>query len=52
MNNAGYAAALAAAGREVEIHFFARGGHGFGPGRLEDGTHQWLGLLADWIKRQ
>ena len=26
--------------------------HGFGPGRAEDGTDQWLGLLADWIKRQ
>ncbi len=47
-----YAEALTAAGREVEVHFFARGGHGFGPGRSEDGTHQWLGLLADWIKRQ
>jgi acetyl esterase/lipase len=47
-----YAKALVAAGREVEVHFFAKGGHGFGPGRPEDGTHQWLGLLADWIKRQ
>jgi acetyl esterase/lipase len=47
-----YAKALAAAGREVEAHFFYRGGHGFGPGRVEDGTAQWLGLLADWIKRQ
>jgi acetyl esterase/lipase len=47
-----YAEALVAAGREVEVHFFAMGGHGFGPGRPEDGTDQWLGLLADWIKRQ
>jgi len=47
-----YAKALTAAGRDVEVHFFARGGHGFGPGRPEDGTAQWLGLLADWIKRQ
>ena len=47
-----YAEALTAAGREVEVHFFARGGHGFGPGRPDDGTAQWLGLLADWIKRQ
>jgi acetyl esterase/lipase len=47
-----YAKALAAAGREVEVHFFFRGGHGFGAGRAEDGTGQWLGLLADWIKRQ
>lgn len=47
-----YAKALTAAGVEAELHFFAQGGHGFGPGRLEDGTGQWLGLLADWIKRQ
>ncbi len=47
-----YAHALTAAGRQVELHFFAKGGHGFGPGRPEDGTDQWLGLLADWIKRQ
>jgi len=47
-----YAEALTTFGRDVEMHFFARGGHGFGPGRAEDGTGQWLGLLADWIKRQ
>jgi acetyl esterase/lipase len=47
-----YAGALAAAGREVEVHFFAAGGHGFGPGRPEDGTDQWLPLLANWIRRQ
>lgn len=44
--------ALTAVGQEVEVHFFARGGHGFGPGRSGDGTAQWLGLLADWTKRQ
>lgn len=47
-----YADALIAVGQEVEVHFFARGGHGFGPGRSDDGTDQWLGLLANWIKRQ
>jgi acetyl esterase/lipase len=47
-----YAAALAAAGRDLETHFFARGGHGFGPGRAADGTAQWLDLAADWINRQ
>lgn len=47
-----YAEALTAVGQAVEVHFFAGGGHGFGPGRAEDGTAQWLGLLADWIKRQ
>jgi len=47
-----YAEELIAAGQDVEVHFFAKGGHGFGSGRPEDGTGQWLGLLADWIKRQ
>jgi acetyl esterase/lipase len=47
-----YAKALSATGQAVEVHFFAKGGHGFGPGRPEDGTSQWLGLLANWIKRQ
>jgi acetyl esterase/lipase len=47
-----YAEALTEVGQDVEVHFFAKGGHGFGPGRREDGTGQWLGLLADWIKRQ
>ena len=47
-----YVEALIAVGQEVEVHFFAKGGHGFGPGRPEDGTAQWLPLLADWIKRQ
>lgn len=47
-----YARALVEAGQHVEMHLFARGGHGFGPGRAADGTAQWLGLLADWIKRQ
>jgi len=47
-----YAKALRAAGQDVEEHYFAKGGHGFGPGRAGDGTSQWLGLLANWIKRQ
>jgi len=47
-----FAEALTAVGQDVEVHFFAKGGHGFGPGRPEDGTAQWLGLLADWTKRQ
>ena len=47
-----YAKALTAVGQDVEVHFFAEGGHGFGPGRTEDGTDQWLALLADWIRRQ
>jgi acetyl esterase/lipase len=47
-----YARALADAGQDVEAHFFAHGGHGFGPGRPGDGTSQWLSLLANWIQRQ
>lgn len=47
-----YAKALAEAGQAVEAHYFAKGRHGFGPGRPSDGTSQWLGLLANWIKRQ
>lgn len=47
-----FAEALTAVGQDVEVHFFAEGGHGFGPGRPEDGTAQWLALLADWIERQ
>ncbi len=47
-----YAEALVAAGREVEVHFFSKGGHGFGAGRAEDGTEQWLELAADWVRRR
>lgn len=47
-----YAKALTKTGQDVELHLFAHGGHGFGPGRPDDGTAQWLGLLANWIKRQ
>jgi acetyl esterase/lipase len=47
-----WAETLTAAGRAVEAHYFAGGGHGFGPGRAEDGTDQWLGILANWIGRQ
>ncbi len=47
-----WADAMVDAGRDVEAHYFPLGGHGFGPGRAEDGTDQWLGLLANWIKRQ
>lgn len=47
-----YARALHNIGQDVEVHFFAKGEHGFGPGRASDGTDQWLGLLVNWIKRQ
>jgi len=29
---------------------FPTGGHGFGLGRKEDGTDQWVQLFVNWIK--
>jgi len=46
-----YADALTGHGVEVEMHLFPHGGHGFGPGRKEDGTDQWLTLAANWLDR-
>ena len=34
----------------VEMHLFPEGGHGFGMGRKQDGTDQWVGLLVNWLK--
>jgi acetyl esterase/lipase len=34
----------------VEMHLFAKGGHGFGLGRKEDGTDQWVQLFINWIR--
>jgi len=46
-----YAEALQRHGIAAEIHLFTRGGHGFGPGRDEDGTNQWVNLAANWLDR-
>jgi len=46
-----YAEALQRNGIDAELHLFARGGHGFGSGREEDGTSQWLSLAANWLGR-
>jgi acetyl esterase/lipase len=46
-----YADALIEHGVEVELHLFPHGGHGFGPGRSEDGTDQWLTLASNWLDR-
>lgn len=35
----------------VETHLFSKGGHGFGMGRNEDGTDQWVSLFVKWIKK-
>jgi len=34
----------------AEMHLFPKGGHGFGMGRKEDGTDQWLQLFVNWLK--
>lgn len=36
---------------EAEVHLFQKGGHGFGIGRKEDGTDQWVPLFVNWLKR-
>ena len=46
-----YAEQLALHGVPVEVHLFPTGGHGWGPGRSEDGTDQWLELAAGWLNR-
>jgi len=46
-----YVDALKRNGVDAELHLFARGGHGFGPGRDEDGTSQWLELAVNWLDR-
>ncbi|MBW2542805.1 MAG: alpha/beta hydrolase [Deltaproteobacteria bacterium] len=37
-------------GVPVEMHLFPKGGHGFGAGRREDGTAQWIPLFVNWLK--
>lgn len=34
----------------AEVHLFAKGGHGFGLGRKEDGTGQWINLFINWLR--
>ena len=34
----------------AEMHLFSKGGHGFGIGRKEDGTDQWVQLFINWLK--
>ena len=46
-----YAEALQNNGVAAEMHLYAHGGHGFGPGRDDNGTGQGIGLAADWLKR-
>jgi len=45
-----YAQTLFEQNVSVEMHLFPEGGHGFGMGRKEDGTDQWVGLFVNWLK--
>jgi len=47
----GYAKKLRENRISVETHLFSTGGHGFGMGRAEDGTNQWVPLFINWVKR-
>ena len=31
------------------MHLFPTGGHGFGVGRKDGGTGQWLDLFVNWV---
>jgi acetyl esterase/lipase len=44
-----YADKLFENGVPIEMHLFTKGGHGFGLGRKEDGTNQWMPLLIRWL---
>ena len=33
-----------------EVHLFPKGGHGFGMGKKEDGTDQWVPLFINWLR--
>ncbi len=46
-----YAAKLRENNVPVEMHLFPKGGHGFGGGKKEDGTDQWVPLFANWLLR-
>lgn len=34
----------------AETHIFPKGGHGFGVGKVSDGTDQWVSLFVNWLK--
>jgi acetyl esterase/lipase len=41
-----------AAKRPVEIHLYAKGGHGFGMRRQNLPTNQWIERFGDWLQMQ
>ncbi|RMA82660.1 alpha/beta hydrolase [Umboniibacter marinipuniceus] len=46
-----YLSALTQQGVKAEMHLFQQGGHGFGLGRQEDGSHQWPALAVEWLRQ-
>lgn len=38
-----------ASNRSVELHLFAKGGHGFGVGSQQNTTDKWLDLFVKWL---
>jgi acetyl esterase/lipase len=36
--------------RPVEMHLFAKGGHGFGVGSAKNTTYQWIDRLGEWLE--
>ena len=46
-----YAQKLFEHGVSAEVHLFPRGGHGFGMGKEQDGTNQWVELFVHWVER-
>lgn len=47
-----YTEALRDNGVPNELHLFPSGGHGFGLGKKENGTDQWIQLAINWVKSQ
>lgn len=50
LESTAYAQILTKYDVSVEMHLFPKGGHGFGMGRKEDGTDQWVQLFVNWLK--
>jgi acetyl esterase/lipase len=42
----------AAAGKSVELHMYAKGGHGFGMRKQDLPTDHWIDRFADWLGLQ
>lgn len=38
------------ADQSVEMHLFAKGGHGFGAGNIDDSTGMWMPLFLKWLE--